>query len=507
MKQCTKCGAALTDDAQFCQYCGNVMQTKKKKVIWPWILLAVLLVAAVAAAALLIPGMLANNRWQEQYDLAAEYLEDGDYEDALEAFLEAINLDPERAEAYLGAAEAYMAQGDREEAERILKKGIRKTDDGDLEDALEDLKEPDEPANIPTESPSAGPIPMEPAVEAEYALYVDGYTLSGVELNYYYYNAVNEFANTYWDYLSYFLDPTVPLDQQMYDESAGMTWADYFLETAVENAVSSILLCKDAEVAGFYLDREQKTQLDSLWENTQLYASYYGYVNAEEYLQAMYGPDATEESYREYLERSALSDAYYMACYQDMCTLEDARAALQADSSLYAEYAGVYLVDVRHILVIPTGGDYDSTTGLTSYSEEEWAAGYAEAEDIYRMWQESGGSEEAFAEFAAVYTEDYASAETGGLYRDVFPGQMVQAFDSWCFEAGRQVGDSGIVRTEYGYHILYFCGRGELTYQEQLVLEELRLETMTGWLEELRAGADVELGSTRYLELDLILQD
>lgn len=505
MKNCPNCRAPLADDAHFCQYCGNVMQTKKKKVVWPWILLAVLLVAAVAAAALLIPGMLANNRWQEQYDLAAEYLEDGDYEDAVEAFLEAINLDPERAEAYLGAAEAYMAQGDREEAERILKKGIRKTDDADLEDALEDLEED---ALVPTELPAAGPAPTEPMAEgAEYALRIGRHTLTGSELNYYYMDAVESFASAYWDYLSYFLDPMVPLDQQMYDESAGLTWADYFLETAVENAVNSYLLCDQADMAGFGLNRDQHAQLDSQWESVEVYASYYGYANVEEYLQVKYDAGATEESYREYLERIFRSNAYYAECYRTMCTLEDARAALAADSSLHAEYAGVYLVDVRHILIIPTGGTYSANTGLTTYSEAEWAAAYDRAEEIYLMWQASGSSEEAFAEFAAAYTEDYGSAETGGLYQDVYPGQMVKAFDDWCFDPGRQVGDSGIVQTEYGYHIMYFCGKDAMTYQETLVLEELRQEAMNSWLEELLAGADVELASTRGIPLDLRLQD
>ena len=506
MKNCPNCQRPLPEDAHFCQYCGMVMPQKKKKAVWPWILLAVLLVGAAAAAALLIPGMLANNRWQEQYDLGADYLKDGEYEDALEAFLEAIEIDPEHPEAYLGAADACVAQGDLEEAERILKKGIRKTDDDDLEDALEDLEEP---ANIPTEMmPSDGPVPTSPMEEAaEYALRIGRHTRSGAELNYYYYDAVNSFTTAYWDYLSYFLDPTVPLDRQMYDESTDMTWADYFLEIAVDNAVTSHLLCDQADMAGFDLNREERARLDSQWESVALFASYYGYADAEEYLRAMYGSGATEESYREYLERECKRDAYYTERLRTMATLEDARAALAADSSLYSEYAGVYLVDVRHILILPTGGTYDSVTGMTSYSDAEWNAAYEKAEEIYLMWQASGSTEEAFAEFAAAYTEDYASAEAGGLYQDVYPGQMVMAFDEWCFDPGRQVGDSGIVRTEYGYHILYFCGGNDLTYQETLVLEELRAEAMSSWLEELRAGTDVELASTQGIPLDMILQD
>ena len=35
---------------------------------------------------------------------------------------------------------------------------------------------------------------------------------------------------------------------------------------------------------------------------------------------------------------------------------------------------------------------------------------------------------------------------------------MVGAFNDWCFDEARFPGDSGIIETEYGYHIMYFVG-------------------------------------------------
>ena len=35
---------------------------------------------------------------------------------------------------------------------------------------------------------------------------------------------------------------------------------------------------------------------------------------------------------------------------------------------------------------------------------------------------------------------------------------MVETFNDWCFDPSRQVGDTGIVKTNYGYHVMYFCG-------------------------------------------------
>ena len=35
---------------------------------------------------------------------------------------------------------------------------------------------------------------------------------------------------------------------------------------------------------------------------------------------------------------------------------------------------------------------------------------------------------------------------------------MITEFNDWCFDPVRQVGDYGIVKTLYGYHIMYFSG-------------------------------------------------
>ena len=53
--------------------------------------------------------------WQEEYDLGVRYLSEGDYEQAIIAFTAAIEIDPKRAEAYLGRASAYIGSGETEE--------------------------------------------------------------------------------------------------------------------------------------------------------------------------------------------------------------------------------------------------------------------------------------------------------------------------------------------------------------------------------------------------------
>lgn len=58
--------------------------------------------------------------WQEQYELGCRYLFDQDYEQAVLAFTAAIEIDPKRPQAYVGAGEAYMGLGQSDRAIQVL---------------------------------------------------------------------------------------------------------------------------------------------------------------------------------------------------------------------------------------------------------------------------------------------------------------------------------------------------------------------------------------------------
>lgn len=40
---------------------------------------------------------------------------------------------------------------------------------------------------------------------------------------------------------------------------------------------------------------------------------------------------------------------------------------------------------------------------------------------------------------------------------------MVNSFSAWCFDSSRKAGDTAIVKSDFGYHIMYFVGTGKLT--------------------------------------------
>ncbi|MBE6562169.1 MAG: hypothetical protein E7660_00365 [Ruminococcaceae bacterium] len=106
-----------------------------------------------------------------------------------------------------------------------------------------------------------------------------------------------------------------------------------------------------------------------------------------------------------------------------------------------------YKKNVRHILFL-----------AESYSSTEECK--KAAEEIYDMYKKNP-TEEKFTELAKEYTEDPGSKENGGLYENVGYNEMVADFENWIFEEGRTAGDTGIILTSYGYHIMYFVGDGD----------------------------------------------
>ena len=58
--------------------------------------------------------------------------------------------------------------------------------------------------------------------------------------------------------------------------------------------------------------------------------------------------------------------------------------------------------------------------------------------------------------------------------------QMVEEFEAWCFDETREAGHTGLVRTTYGYHVMYFVNRRPIwvDYVKQDMISEKSLEMM-----------------------------
>lgn len=111
-------------------------------------------------------------------------------------------------------------------------------------------------------------------------------------------------------------------------------------------------------------------------------------------------------------------------------------------------------VDVRHILIKPENGTTDAS-GNTVYSEADWEAARVKAQNLLDQWVASGADEVQFILLCKENSAD-GNAADGGLYTNVTKDYMVEEFDAWIFDPSRQYGDYGLVKTQFGYHLMFF---------------------------------------------------
>ena len=479
------------------------------------------------------------------------------------------------------------------------------------------------------------------------AAQIGEHEINGVEMSYYYTdtidNNVSRWSETYGDSMSLYLslmglDLSQPLSSQTYSD--GTTWADYFVDIALSTAQRDYLLSDKAKAEGYTLSEESQQLLEQTFSNLPAFATIYGYTEVDNYLRAIYGPGASEETYREYAERSALASDYYDA-YSESLVIDDAAIrAYEADkydefsSFSYASYilsysyflnggtedengnitytdeeqeaariaakvaaeslpecttaeelnaaiaelnlaesapadatvydnvlygslntnirdwmadgsrkagdfkvvpnevtstdeAGVESTDinsytvyiytgrndneepmsnVRHILASFEGGTTDEN-GVTTYSEEEMAAAKEKAEGILDLYEMGELSEQAFADLAVSNSDDTGSAANGGLIEDIAESQglYVAPFTAWAVDPAREPGDTGIVETTYGYHVMYYVGDDELTYRDSMIREQILSESVGTWYDDILATAEVIEKDTSNLNKDVIL--
>lgn len=194
------------------------------------------------------------------------------------------------------------------------------------------------------------------------------------------------------------------------------------------------------------------------------------------------------------------------ATYYDSTTgnwlFDDARVSDEADvlevsSSYYvAVFHERYLeesdtVDVRHILVMTESGE--KASGDEGYEEEQAqlaADAHAEAEEILAQWKSGEATEDSFIRLAMERSDD-SSKYTGGLIADVsVDSSLVESFKEWCLDPARKAGDTDVVDSTYGSHVMYFS-KTDLPVWQSSVAADLRSEALSVWMEEMTADAAV----------------
>ena len=133
--------------------------------------------------------------------------------------------------------------------------------------------------------------------------------------------------------------------------------------------------------------------------------------------------------------------------------------------------------------------------------EDELAKAKEKADNILKEFQGLAQTKENFKAVAEKYTDD-----SGIFYYNVKSGDMVTEFNDWIFAEDRKEGDTDVVKTTYGYHVMFFLGDGV----EKWELEALENDDDDGmfdkdfaeWKSELEAKHPVKVNEKAIAKFD-----
>ena len=320
-------------------------------------------------------------------------------------------------------------------------------------------------------------------------------TLTNGQLQILYWRSVQNFYAQYGTYAQYFgLDHTQSMDTQVCGVADGLTWEQYFLQDALNNWTIFEAVAHQAREAGFQMSDENREQMNTMEEGLLETATNNGFTDITAMIARNFGAGATLEDYKSFWEMYFLSSDYYNEITGSFApTAEEIAEYFNTHEAEYADNGldkTTSSVDVRHILILPEGATIETVT-TEEFSDEAWAAGEQKAQEILDQWLSGDKTEDSFATLANENSADTGSNTNGGLYSGVTEGQMVEAFNDWCFDSSRQVGDYGIVKTQYGYHIMYFCG-SQLLWESQAE-SDLLAQLSNDFINNAVEAADVKI--------------
>ena len=312
------------------------------------------------------------------------------------------------------------------------------------------------------------------------AAVVNGHEINTVEMTYYlkdaisstyseWYNYYGDYTNTYISWLLN-LDVTKPLDKQAYTE--GGTWADHFMEIALQNAKSNYTLYNIAKEKGFEMPEADKETLEENMSTMSFYAAYYGYKNLDAYLQSLYGFGSTTESYKAYFERISYAQSYYDYIYDSLTYDEEAiRAYEKGKYDNYTSYSyAVYEINYNSYL---TGGTKDDKGNMT-YTDEEIDAAKKQAYKDAKFLSAASNLEELDLMIAGLKVNEEKKNVSATEMQALSP-EISSVYRNWLTSSSRQKHDVTFISNQTtskdndgnettsvnGYYVVMFLERNE----------------------------------------------
>lgn len=247
--------------------------------------------------------------------------------------------------------------------------------------------------------------------------------------------------------------------------------------------------------------------LDALPELLGELAAANGFASPEAQAVDLAGPAADAEALVNYAWLYNWSYMYYTQLTYDMDFTGEEVEAFYLENQAAYEAEGITAdsgsyVTIRQILLVPEGATV-AADGTVTADEEAWEACGTAAEAMLASWRKSvtnarrfaradNVDEALFGELAVSDSADAGSRADGGLYSGLRRGQLVAALDEWCFDDARQNGDSAVIRTDCGYHLVYFVSSEEVWYAraEADMRAQQTLELFSTALEEYAMEVD-----------------
>ena len=331
--------------------------------------------------------------------------------------------------------------------------------------------------------------------ERDTALTVGGVAYSSEVVTLYYADQYYSVLDRYGENtIFYGLDPSLGIEslaEQYCESAADGTWRGLFLGAAEQSIQQTQALCDYAAENGIKLSEEDydsiKIQVDALDRN----AEDLGIDTAEAFLAEYYGEGITLEMYREFLERTILANKAYDVYAESLSYTEEEIAEHYSELEYEAGENDYPVTSMRHILIMAEADENGE------YSDAAIAAAHEKAVQIYTEWAAREKSESSFAELANAYSEDSGSNTNGGLYENIYQGQMVDGINEWLFSSARTAGDTAVIDNDGSYvgtHVVYFIGYGE-QYSSILSREDLVTNDITAWMTDLTEDYPIEHGA------------